>query len=79
MYNATFYHCTSLSSIPSNLFCGNSGGFTAGVNNGHSLVQVYNRTFEDCTSITSIPTDLLCGTGGGFSYDGSSALTGKCP
>ena len=45
----TFYNCTSLTSIPTDLFRYNTAVSTSG----------FFRTFSNCTSLTSIPTDLF--------------------
>ena len=48
-FYATFYGCTSLTSIPTDLFRYNTAVSTYG----------FYETFYNCTSLTSIPTDLF--------------------
>ena len=57
MFYETFYDCTSLTSIPENLFAGVSG----------SADYMFNYTFYNCTSLRSIPENLFAGVNGSAS------------
>ena len=48
-FSSTFYGCSSLTSIPTDLFRYNTAVSTSG----------FNSTFAGCSKITSIPTDLF--------------------
>ena len=49
LFAGTFYNCTNLESIPSNLF----GTITQGA------TYMFKRTFYNCSSLSSIPSDLF--------------------
>ena len=54
MFYYTFSGCTSLESIPADLFSGVTG----------SANRMFDNTFDTCTSLTSIPENLFAGVTG---------------
>ena len=66
MFDSTFSGCTSLQSIPENLFSGVSG----------SAENMFGSTFSRCKSLQSIPENLFSGVTGSSDYMFHSTFSG---